>query len=120
MANSAGTESSKPKAPQMASMGTELGKFQHKLQLSIGAKWNLKLQQTMGEIGKDRVVIKFHVNPDGKISNINVVEGNPDSKLATMSKEAIAECGESWGEFSEKIKNEKPNGFDLQLPFNVY
>ena len=119
MAKLAGTESSKPEAPQMASMGTELGKFQHKLYLSIGRKWNDKVQQTMGEIGKERVVIKFHVNPDGKTSNINVVEGNPESKLATISKEAIAEGGESCGQFSEKIKKEKPSGFDWQLPFNI-
>ena len=67
-------------------MGTELGRFQHKLYLLIGSKWNLKVQQTMEQIGTDRVVIKFHVNPDGKTSNINVVEGNPESKLATISK----------------------------------
>jgi len=41
--NSARTETSKPEAPQMASMGTELGKFQHKLYLLNGRKWNLKV-----------------------------------------------------------------------------
>ena len=120
MAKLAGTESSKPEAPQMASMGTELGKFQHKLYLSIGRKWNLKVQQTMGEIGKDRVVIKFHVNPDGEINNIDIVEGNPDSKLATISKEAIAESSLASGNFSEALKKEKPGGFDWQLAYRIY
>jgi len=118
--NSTRTETSKPDAPQMASMGTELGKFQHKLYLLIGRKWNLKVQQTMEQIGTDRVVIKFHVNPDGKTSNINVVEGNPESKLATISKEAIAEGGESCDQFSEALKKEKPNGFDWQLAYRIY
>jgi hypothetical protein len=118
--NSAQTETSKPEAPQMASMGTELGKFQHKLYLLIGSKWNLKVQQTMEQIGTDRVVIKFHVNPDGKTSNINVVEGNPESKLAIISKEAIAEGGESCDQFSEALKKEKPNGFDWQLAYRIY
>lgn len=117
--NQTDTGSIKPDAPQFAQMATELGAFQHKLYLLIGTKWNLKVQQTMGKIGKDRVVIKFHVNPDGKTSNINVVEGNPESKLATISKEAIAEGGESCGQFSGKIKKEKPSGFDWQLPFNI-
>ena len=119
-ANLARTESSKPEAPQMASMGTELGKFQHKLYLLIGSKWNLKVQQTMGEIGKDRVVIKFHVNPDGEINNIDIVEGNPDSKLAIISKEAIAESSLASGNFSEALKKEKPGGFDWQLAYRIY
>ena len=120
MAKLAGTESSKPEAPQMASMGTELGKFQHKLYLSIGRKWNDKVQQTMGEIGKERVVIKFHVNPDGEINNIDIVEGNPDSKLAIISKEAIAESSLASGNFSEALKKEKPGGFDWQLAYRIY
>ena len=120
MAKLDGTESSKPEAPQMASMGTELGKFQHKLYLLIGSKWNLKVQQTMGEIGKDRVVIKFHVNPDGEINNIDIVEGNPDSKLAIISKEAIAESSLASGNFSEALKKEKPGGFDWQLAYRIY
>ena len=120
MAKLAGTESSKPEAPQMASMGTELGKFQHKLYLSIGRKWSDKVQQTMGEIGKERVVIKFHVNPDGEINNIDIVEGNPDSKLATISKEAIAESSLASGKFSEALKKEKPAGFDWQLAYRIY
>ena len=120
MAKLAGTESSKPEAPQMASMGTELGKFQHKLYLSIGRKWNDKVQQTMGEIGKERVVIKFHVNPDGEINNIDIVEGNPDSKLAIISKEAIAESCLASGNFSEALKKEKPGGFDWQLAYRIY
>jgi hypothetical protein len=118
--NQTDTGSSKPDAPQFAQMGTELGKHQHKLYLLIGTKWNLKVQQTMGKIGKDRVVIKFHVNPDGKTSNINVVEGNPESKLATISKEAIAEGGDSCDQFSEALKKEKPNGFDWQLAYRIY
>jgi len=118
--NQTDTGSSKPDAPQFAQMGTELGRFQHKLYLLIGSKWNLKVQQTMEQIGTDRVVIKFHVNPDGKTSNINVVEGNPESKIATISKEAIAEGGDSCDQFSEALKKEKPNGFDWQLAYRIY
>lgn len=103
-----------------ASQTTELGKYQHKLYLQIGKIWNQKVQQTMEQIGKNRVVIKFHVNPDGKTSNINVVEGNPESKLGTISKEAIAEGGDSCDQFSEALKKEKPKGFDWQLAYRIY
>jgi hypothetical protein len=118
--NQTDTESNKLDAPQFSSMASELGKFQHKLYLSIGTKWNLKVQQTMEQIGKDRVVFKFHVNPDGNINNIEIVEGNPNSKLATISKEAIADGGVNCGPFSEVLKKEKPNGFDWQLAYRIY
>jgi len=109
----------KPEATQFAQMGTELGRFQHKLYLLIGSKWNLKVQQSMAQIGEGRVVIKFHVNPSGKITNISFVEGNPDSKLGTISHEAIVEGGESCDQFSEALKKEKPNGFDWQLAYRI-
>ena len=110
----------KPEAAQFAQMGTELGRFQHKLYLLIGSKWNLKVQQTMAKIGEGRVVIKFHVNPDGKITDINIAEGNREEKLAIISKEAVEEGSLVSGQFSDALKKEKPNGFDWQLPFRIY
>ncbi|NBU70989.1 MAG: hypothetical protein EBS53_05985, partial [Bacteroidetes bacterium] len=88
--------------------------------LSIGTKWNLKVQQTMEQIQKDRVVIKFHVNPDGKIIDINIAEGNPEGKLAIISKEAVEEGSLACGQFSGALKKEKPNGFDWQLAYRIY
>jgi hypothetical protein len=113
-------ESMKPESPSFSSMATEMGKYQHKLYLQIGSRWNTKVQKSMSEIGKDRVVIKFHVNPDGKIENISIVEGNPESKLAKISKEAILESSGSCGAFSEAFKKEKPGGFDWQLAYKIY
>ena len=105
---------------EFAPLTSELGKYQHKLYLQIGPRWNQKVQKTTTIIGKDRVVVKFHVNPDGKIENISIVEGNPESKLATISKEAISESSGSCGSFSDALKKEKPHGFDWQLPFRIY
>lgn len=105
---------------RFASQTTELGKYQHKLYLQIGKIWNQKVQKTMDTIGKDKVVVKFHVNPDGKVENISIVEGNPESKLATISKEAIFESSGSCGAFIEVFKKEKPVGFDWQLSYRIY
>jgi len=120
ISNSTDTGLIKADAPQFAQMGTELGKYQHKLYLLIGSKWNLKVQQSKAQIGEDRVVIKFHVSPNGEITNISFVEGNPDSKLAIISKEAVAEGGLACGQFSEPLKKEKPDGFDWQLAYRIY
>ena len=105
---------------EFAPQTTELGKYQHKLYLLIGTKWNQKIQGSKGEIGKDRVVIKFHVNPDGSVTDIKIVEGNPESKLAILSQEAIVEGSASSEPFSEAFQKEKPNGFDWQLAYKIY
>ena len=105
---------------KFAPITSELGKYQHKLYLQIGTRWNQKIQKTMSQIGTNRVVVKFRVNPDGKNDNISIAEGKPESELATISKEAILESSGSCGEFSEALKKEKPNGFDWQLPFRIY
>lgn len=105
---------------EFAPLTSELGKYQHKLYLQIGTRWNQKIQKTMTKIGVERVVFKFHVNPSGEIEKISIVEGNPESKLATISKEAIFESSGSCGAFSDALKKEKPNGFDWQLPFRIY
>ena len=105
---------------EFAPLTSELGKYQHKLYLQIGTRWNQKIQKTMTKIGVERVVFKFHVNPSGEIEKISIVEGNPDLKLATISEEAILESSGSCGGFSDALKKEKPNGFDWQLPFRIY
>ena len=74
----------------------------------------------MAKMGEGRVVIKFHVNPDGKITDINIAEGNREEKLAIISKEAVEEGSLVSGQFSDALKKEKPNGFDWQLPFRIY
>jgi hypothetical protein len=104
ISNSTDTGLIKADAPQFAQMGTELGKYQHKLYLAIGSRWNLKIMKVMKEIKADRVVISFHVLPDGKMSNIDVVEGDPQSKLAVLSKEAVSEGVESNGSFPENLR----------------
>ena len=117
ISNSTDTGLIKADAPQFAQMGTELGKYQHKLYLAIGSRWNLKIMKVMKEIKADRVVISFHVLPDGKMSNIDVVEGDPQSKLAVLSKEAVSEGVERNGSFPENLRKEKPDGFKWKLCF---
>ena len=105
---------------EFAPLTSELGKYQHKLYVQIGTRWNQKIQKTMTKISIERVVFKFHVNPSGGIEKISIVEGNAETKMATTSEEAILESSGSCGAFSEGLKKEKPNGFDWQLPFRIY
>ena len=103
-----------------ASMATAFGRYQHKLYLAIGSRWNLRIQQTMAQIGVDRVVIRFHVNPDGSISDLDVVQGNPNSMLSVVSADSIQQSSNLIGPFPDDLKKDKPNGFPWQLAFRIY
>jgi outer membrane biosynthesis protein TonB len=103
-----------------ASMATPLGQYQSKLYRAIGSRWNLKVQQTMAQIGVDRVGIRFHVNSDGSISDIDVIQGNPNSFLGLISSEAIQKSSNMIGPFPAALKAEMPNGFPWQLNFRIY
>jgi outer membrane biosynthesis protein TonB len=103
-----------------ASMATALGRYQHKLYLAIGSRWNLKVQQTMAQIGVDRVVIRFHVNPDGTLSDLDIVQGNPNSILGVISGDSIQQSSGLIGPFPADLLKEKPNGFPWQLAFRIY
>ena len=103
-----------------ASMATALGRYQHKLYLAIGSRWNLKVQQTMAQIGVDRVVIRFHVNPDGSLSDLDIVQGNPNSILGVISGDSIQQSSGLIGPFPADLLQEKPNGFPWQLAFRIY
>ena len=102
-----------------ASMGTALGRYQHKLYLGIGSRWNLKVHQTMDKIGVNRVVINFFVNPDGSISQIHIVEGDPNSILGQISGDAINQSSSLIGPFPDALLVRHPKGFPWQLAFRI-
>jgi len=103
-----------------ASMGTALGRYQHKLWQGIGSRWNIKVNQRMAQIGVNRVVIRFFVNPDGSISQLDVVQGDPNSILGQISGDAINQTSNLIGPFSDALLKEMPKGFPWQLAFRIY
>ncbi len=103
-----------------ATKGTNLNRYQQKLYLAIASRWNLKVAQTMAKIGADRVVVRFHVNADGTLSDIDIVQGNPNSILGTISADSIKQSSNLIGPFPADLKAENPRGFPWELAFRVY
>ena len=97
-----------------------LNRYQHKLYLAIASRWNLKVAQTMAKIGADRVVVRFHVNADGTLSDIDIVQGNPNSILGTISADSIKQSSNLIGPFPVDLKAENPRGFPWELAFRTY
>ena len=100
--------------------GTAFGRYQRKLYLAIGSRWNLKVHQTMAKLGVERVIVNFQVMPDGTISDLRISQGDPNSILAILSKDAIEQSGGLIGPFPDDLLKEKPNGFPWQLAFRIY
>jgi hypothetical protein len=92
-----------------APKGTTLNRYQHKLYLAIGSRWNIKVQQTMAKIGVD-----------GTISDLSITQKNTNSILGTISGESIKECSGLIGPFPADLKAENPKGFSWQLAFRIY
>ena len=105
--------------PFSAPEGTVLSRYQHKLYLAIGSRWNNKVQQTKDKIGTDQVFIRFHVNTDGKISDLKFIKGNPTSILGTISADSINQSSELIGPFPADLKAKMPDGFSWELPFRI-
>jgi hypothetical protein len=104
-----------------ASMGTALGRYQHKLYLAIGSRWNVKVSQMKAKMPTiDRVVVRFQVNADGTVSDIDIVQGDPNSILGTISADSIKQSSDLIGPFPADLKAENPRGFPWQLAFRVY
>jgi len=103
-----------------APQDTAFGRYQRKLYLAIGSRWNLKVQQTMADLGVERVIIHFKVMPDGTISDLNISQGNPNSVLTAISIDAVKESSGLIGPFPADLLKEKPNGFPWQLAFRIY
>jgi len=103
-----------------ASIGTALGRYQRRLYLGIGSRWSNTIQEKMAQIGVNRVVIRFFVNPDGSISQIDIVQGDPNSILGQISGDAINRSSNLIGPFPDALLKEMPKGFPWQLAFRVY
>ena len=104
-----------------ASMGTALGRYQHKVYLAIGSRWNVKVSQMKAKMPTiDRVVVRFQVNADGTVSDIDIVQGDPNSILGTISADSIKQSSDLIGPFPADLKAENPRGFPWQLAFRVY
>ena len=98
---------------------TALGRYQHKLYLAINSRWNMKVQQAMAQIGNNRVVIRFFVNPDGSISQLDFVQGDPNSVLGRISSDTINQSSNLIGPFTDALLEEMPDGFVWQLAFQL-
>lgn len=113
------SQASPKKEYGLAPEGTELRAYQDKIHSAINSRFNSRVSQNMTQIGVDRVVIRFRVNPDGSISELDVIKGNSNSMLSVIASDSIQQSSNLIGQFSESLKSERPDGFETQLEFKI-
>lgn len=76
----------------VAARDTPLGRYTKALQDAIGSRWYIYMDQQRGLVPFGIVRLSFVVTSDGKVHNVEVVEGNRSGTLATISMAALTEA----------------------------
>ena len=103
----------------IASLQTALGRYQSQLFRAIGSRWNIQVEQKNAQVRIEQVLVRFHVNSDGTISDLDIVQGNPNSILGMISTDSIKQAS-GLIPYPPALKSEKPDGFAWQMGFRIY
>ncbi len=103
----------------IASLETALGRYQSQLFRAIGSRWNIQVEQKNAQMRIEQVLVRFHVNSDGTISDLDIVQGNPNSILGMISTDSIKQAS-GLIPYPSALKSEKPDGFAWQMGFRIY
>lgn len=76
----------------VAAMGTPMGRYQKLISDAIGMRWYFYVEQHADLISVGSVKIHFDVAPSGKVEDIRLLAGKPNSELANISQDAISEA----------------------------
>lgn len=76
----------------VAAIGTPMGRYIKNVQDSIGALWYYRVDAKMDMLSVGAVKINFHVNRSGRAVRVQVVSGDRNSALASVSTGAIMDA----------------------------
>jgi outer membrane biosynthesis protein TonB len=99
---------------------TELGRYKQKLFNSIGSRWHLLVQKngSMLEIGMVR--IRFTITADGRIKNLQVLQGEQLSALMRISRQSVFELDQPWEPFSPSMRQQIGDEYTEEVSFTIY
>lgn len=101
---------------------TPIGKYQIKLYRTIGEKWleMIKDPSIANTLIVDRVLVQFHVLPDGVLSEVEVLKGEIDSIIYRITAESLEKASKAIGPFEPTLLKQYSNGFVLEIGFRTY
>jgi outer membrane biosynthesis protein TonB len=76
----------------VAAMGTPMGRYNKMLSDAVGMRWYFYVQERADLISVGSVKIHFAVTQSGKVEDIRILSGKPNTVLADISLNAISEA----------------------------
>jgi hypothetical protein len=107
---------------EFASLSTPIGRYQFKLYRTIGERWVEKLKEPSlaSTLTVDRLLVRFHVQPNGALGEIEAVKGKMDSVLGRLTADSLEKASKAIGPFEPKLQKSYPNGFSWEVCFRIY
>ncbi|CAB4242895.1 conserved protein of unknown function [Methylacidimicrobium sp. AP8] len=103
-----------------ASRETELGRYKARMYRAIGSRWYLEVEQNMALLALGSVQVRFYVQADGTIRNLQIVsEEGRTEVLRTISNDAVR-LSAPFEPFSEGMKTQLGQGFWEEITFTIY
>jgi hypothetical protein len=102
------------------SKATDLGRYKSKVYRSIGSRWYHLIDQQMSLLGVGYVKIKFFVQANGVIREIQVAEDSGHTEI--LEKICIRSVRDSgpFEPFTDSLKQQLGEGFWEEITFTVY
>ncbi len=103
-----------------ASRETELGRYKARMYRAIGSRWYLEVEQNMALLALGAVQVRFYVQADGTIRNLQIVsEDGRTEVLRTISNDSVR-LSAPFEPFSEGMKTQLGGGFWEEITFTIY
>jgi len=58
----------------------------------VSARWSTLLRETGGDAPKGKTVLGFRLHPDGRVTNVEVLESSMDQKWNSICEKAVLDC----------------------------
>lgn len=99
---------------------TELGRYKQKLFNSIGSRWHLLVQKNGSLLEIGMVRIRFTITAEGKIKNLQVMQGEQLSTLMRISRQSVFELDQPWEPFSPSMRQQIGDEYTEEVSFTIY
>ena len=100
--------------PGVNAVGTPLGLYVKNVSTIVGSRWNFKVKEQMEWLTAGSVRIRFTVDRQGRIGNIEVLANNSNRAFADLCAQVIrdSKLDPLPPEITEHLQNER-----LEIPF---
>jgi hypothetical protein len=104
------------------SPSTPAGKYLLTLHRVIAVKWTKELSDpsVASTLIVDRLLVRFHVQPNGALGEIEAVKGKMDSVLGRLTADSLEKASKAIGQFEPQLQKSYPNGFSWEVCFRIY